>query len=128
MRSLARECVFKYLFSRLFNPSDEGLFEVLIKDLNSSDKEFATKLLNCVIDNQDKYLEVIGELAFGYSINRIHSADKCVLLIGIAELDNFKETDLPVIVDESVKLASVFCSEKSTDFINGILAEYAKRR
>jgi transcription termination factor NusB len=76
----------------------------------------------------DKYLEVIGELTFGYSINRIHSADKCVLLIGIAELDNFKETDVPVIVDESVKLASVFCSEKSTDFINGILAEYAKRR
>ena len=128
MRSLARECVFKYLFSRLFNPSDEGLFEVLIKDLNQKDKEFATKLLNHVLDNQDKYLDVIGELSLGYSIDRIHATDKCVLLIGIAELDNFKETDIPVIVDEAVKLASTFCSERSTDFINGILAEYAKRR
>ncbi len=127
MRSLARECVFKYLFSRLFNPSDEGLFDVLIKDLNQNDKMFAKSLLTYVLDNQEKYLSVIGELAQGYSIDRIHNTDKCVLLLGLAELDNFKQTDIPVVIDEAVKLASTFCSERSTDFINGILAEYVKR-
>ena len=43
MRSLAREAVFKYLFSRLFNPSDEGLFAVLCKDLSQENKEFANE-------------------------------------------------------------------------------------
>lgn len=127
MRSLARESVFKYLFSRLFNPSDEGLFDVLIKDLNDSDKNFAKTLLKHVLENEERYLGVIEELAFGYSLDRIHKTDKCILLLGFAELENFKETDVPIVVDEAVKLASVYCSEKSTDFINGILAEYVRR-
>jgi hypothetical protein len=45
MRSLARESVFKYLFSQLFNPNDEGLFTVLCKELNEDDKAFAKNLL-----------------------------------------------------------------------------------
>ena len=49
MRSLARECVFKFIFSRLFNPNDEGLFTVLINDLSDNDKVFAGELLDARI-------------------------------------------------------------------------------
>ena len=55
MRSLAREAVFKYLFSRLFNPSDEGLFTVLCKDLTDNSKQFANELLDCVQKNKETY-------------------------------------------------------------------------
>ena len=48
MRTYARECVFKYIFARLFNPSDEGLFAVLCKDFKEDDKKFADELLNAV--------------------------------------------------------------------------------
>ena len=43
MRTYVRECVFKYLFARLFNPSDEGLFALLCKELNDDDKSFAQR-------------------------------------------------------------------------------------
>ena len=56
MRSLSREVVFKYIFSKLFNQNDEGLFDVLCKELNSDDKAFAKDLLNAVESNQEKYL------------------------------------------------------------------------
>ena len=48
MRSLARETVYKYLFSQLFNPGDEELFSVLCKNdkLNNEEIAFATSLLN----------------------------------------------------------------------------------
>ena len=128
MRSLAREAVFKYIYSRLFNPSDEGLFDVLCKDLNNSDKDFAKKLLKAIDDNQDKYLEVISTLSIGYKINRIFNADRCALLLGMAELDSFPETDTPVIIDETVNIVAKFSAENSTDFVNGIIAEYAKER
>ena len=59
MRSLARECVFKYLFSKLFNPCDEGLFDVLIKELKEDDKIFATDLLNAITKKEEFYLEKI---------------------------------------------------------------------
>ena len=128
MRSLARESVFKYLFSRLFNPDDEGLFDVLIKDLNDGDKDFASKLLKQIIDNESLYLQKIDDLSIGYKINRIHNADKCVLQLGMAELDLFKDTPIPVVIDESVNLVAKYSTENSTDFVNGILAEYSKER
>ena len=128
MRSLAREAVFKYIYSRLFNPCDEGLFDVLCKDLNDSDKSFAKTLLDSIDNNQEKYLNAINNLANGYKINRVYSVDKCALMLGMAELDTFKETDTPIIIDETVNLVAKFSAENSTDFVNGIIAEYAKER
>ena len=126
MRSLARENVFKYLFSRLFNPDDEGLFDVLIKEMSDEDKQFASELLSCVLNDEEKYLEQIGSLSIGYKVNRIHNADKCALLLGMAELDNFKNTPVAVVIDESVNLVAKYSTENSTDYVNGILAEYAR--
>lgn len=128
MRSLAREAVFKYIYSRLFNPCDEGLFDVLCKDLNNSDKSFAKTLLDSIDNNQEKYLDEINNLANGYKINRVYNVDKCALMLGMAELDTFKETDTPIIIDETVNLVAKFSAENSTDFVNGIIAEYAKGR
>lgn len=128
MRSLARECVFKYLFSKLFNPSDEGLFAVLVKDLKEEDKKFALELLDAVTAKEEFYLEKISELSIGYKLNRIHYADKCILMLGLAELDAFKSTPKPVIIDEAVNLAGKYSTENSTNFVNGVLAEYAKER
>ncbi|MBR2498284.1 MAG: transcription antitermination protein NusB [Clostridia bacterium] len=126
MRSLAREAVFKLLFSQLFNPSDEGLFTVLCKDLSDSSQQFANELLNCVQNNIQNYLEKIENLAIGYKINRLYNADKCAILIGMAELDNFKQTPVAVVINEAVNLVAKYSTENSTDFVNGILAAYSK--
>lgn len=126
MRSLAREAVFKYLFSRLFNPSDEGLFTVLIKDLSSESKDFASDLLDFVISGEEKYLSDIERLAIGYKLNRINNADKCALMIGMSELDNYPNTPIPVIIDQAVNIVAKYSTESSTDFVNGLLAGYAK--
>lgn len=126
MRSVAREIVFEYLFSRLFNQKDEGLFAVLSKNLNTNDKVFAENLLNFVLNSEEKYAEEITNLSKNFKYDRIFAADKCAINIGMAELDNFRETPKAVVIDEAVKLAAKFSTEKSTDFVNGILAEYAK--
>ena len=127
MRSVAREIVLEYLFSRLFNQQDEGLFAVLCKDLNKDDKEFADKLLKSVLGSEEKYAEELKTLSENFKYERIFAADKCAINIGMAELDNFCDTPTAVVIDEAVKLAAKFSTEKSTDFVNGILAEYAKK-
>ena len=93
MRSLAREVVFKELFAKLFNPDDEEFFAVLLKDdkLTESDKVFANELLTIINQNKDKYLSDIERLSVGYKLARIYNADKCAMLIGMAELENMKE-------------------------------------
>lgn len=126
MRTLAREIVYKYVFSTLFIDSDKELFGVLSAELNEKDREFAVKLLNGIENNKDKLLNEIENLAIGYKINRLYNTDKCALLIGMSELINFPETDLPIIIDEAVKLCAKYSTERSTDFVNGILAKFAK--
>ena len=128
MRSLARESVFKFLFSQLFNQDDEGLFTVLCKELSDSDKVFAQELLNFVQNNRDKYLNKIEELSIGYRLNRLYNVDKCALMLGMAELDNFAKTPIAVVIDETVNIVAKYSTENSTDFVNGILAEYVKEK
>jgi len=128
MRSLARESVFKYIFSRLFNPSDEGLFVVLCNDLNEDDKIFATKLLTTLLENEQVYLNRIQDLSVGFDVDRIFSTDKCAILIAMAELDSHPQTPIAVVVDEAVNLVAKYSTENSTNFVNGILAKYVKEK
>ena len=76
-----------------------------------------------------KHIEIISEIekfSIGYKIDRIFSTDKCALLIGIAELNYFKDIPQIVVIDEAVKLARKYSTEKSVNFVNGILAKYIK--
>jgi len=128
MRSLARETVLKYLFSELFNPSDEELFVALIKSANleDSDVKFAEELKGYVFSDFDYYNSKVEELSIGFKADRIRPADKCAIIIGMAELKNCLNTPVPVIIDEAVKLSFKYSTEKSTDYVNGILATFAK--
>ena len=126
MRSQAREAVFKFIFSQLFNSDDEGLFTVLCKELSDDDKQFAQDLLAAI--DKEKYFADIERLAVGYKVNRLFAADKCALLIGMAELNRFPKTPIAVVVDETVKLAAKFSTENSTNFVNGLLAEYIREK
>lgn len=128
MRSSARETVFKFLFAKLFNPQDDELFAAIAKDekLSEKDFEFAKSLLKAVQDGYDGYMSDIERLVKGYKLERVYNTDKCVLMLGMAELKNFNDTPTPVIIDEAVKLAAKYSTDKSTDFVNGILAEYAQ--
>lgn len=126
MRSEVRESVFKYIFARLFNPSDEGLFAVLCKDFKEDDKKFADELLNAVDLGQEKYLNAIEELSIGFKLERLYNADKCALLMGMAELDKFRQTPIAVVINETVNIVAKYSTESSTNFVNGILAEFVK--
>ena len=128
MRSLAREVVFKFIFSRLFNQGDEGLFDILLvsEKLTNDDRIFADSLLKAVDKKIDTYFDIIGKMAVGYKLTRVINADKCAIVIGMAEMDEFKSTPIPVVINEAVNIAAKYSTEKSADFVNGILAAYAE--
>ena len=83
--------------------------------------------LTFIQEKKDVYLSEIENLLIGYKLNRVFNTDKCALLIGMAEIENYPETDLPIIIDESVKLVAKFSADRSTDFVNGVLANYAQK-
>jgi len=50
------------------------------------------------------------------------------LMLGMAELDNFPNTPIAIVIDEAVNLAAKYSTENSTDYINGVLAKYSKEK
>ena len=130
MRRLARETVFRFIFAKFFNPEDEELFAVLLKSagLSEDDASFAYDLLKAVENNKDNLLIKIDDYAKKFSFNRVHFADKCALLIGMSEIENFPQTPTAVVIDQAVSLAAAYSTEKSTDFVNAVMAQYVKEK
>ena len=125
MRSVAREVVYQYIFSKEFNKTDDELFNSLLKTLDKEeDKNFAKLLIQFVEANDEEYNNEIKVLSQNFKFDRILKSDLCAIKLGMAEYDNFVETPIPVIVDEAVKIAVKFSTEKSPDFVNGVLGKY----
>ena len=130
MRKDAREAVLILLYGDLFDAERDnteiGLF-FREKKLNDSDKLFADNLYRSVKEHEEFLLNAISDIAKGFKLNRIFPIDKCALLIGMCELTYFPDVPKIVAIDEAVNLSKKYSTEKSSDFVNGILAEYKKR-
>ena len=126
MRTAARETVFQYLFSEFFSEPVDKFLEALAKNnkLSEKDFDFAKDLLLHAEEKKGEYLSYIADASENFKLDRIHVADKCALIIGMAEIDNYPDTPRIVVIDEAVKLAAKYSTEKSADFVNGIMANY----
>lgn len=74
-----------------------------------------------VIDNMVEYDKKIDQQAIDWDLKRMAFIDKNILRIAIHEMNN--GIPLGVAINEAVELAKEFADEKSSVFINGILAK-----
>lgn len=127
MRSEAREAALKILFAEQFN--DENLMELLnrlTKNLKDEDAAFARSLVSCVRDHRDELLGEIDSHILNFKENRLYTVDKCIMLIAVAEIKYFDDIPAVVSVNEAANLANKYSTERSADFVNGVLAGIIK--
>lgn len=127
MRSEAREAALKVLFAEQFN--NENLFELqnrLLKNFKEEDTEFAKSLVACVNEHRDELLREIDSHILNFKENRLYTVDKCIMLIAVAEIKYFDDIPSVVSVNEATNLANKYSTERSADFVNGVLAGIIK--
>lgn len=127
MRSEAREAALKVLFAEQFN--NENLFELqnrLLKNFKEEDAEFAKSLVACVNEHRDELLREIDSHILNFKENRLYTVDKCIMLIAVAEIKYFDDIPSVVSVNEATNLANKYSTERSADFVNGVLAGIIK--
>lgn len=83
--------------------------------------EFAKKLLLTTVEHQSEFDAIIKEKATHWEFHRIALIDKLLLRIGICELKYFPDIPPKVTINEAIEIAKRFSTEKSGQFINGIL-------
>ena len=125
MRTTAREAALNIVFSSHFNEGTPAFKKSVygkFKLTKEEDLLFAADLVAAVEEHKSEILEKIDEACHHYHENRINPMDKSILMIAMAEIMYFEEIPPVVSVSEAAGLARKYSSDKSADFVNGVLA------
>lgn len=93
-----------------------------VKDEITDDlKEFIYDLVNGSMEHLKEIDDLIVKYSDNWSLDRISPIDKSILRFSIYSLLYRKDIPPSVVIDEAVEIAKQYSSEKSYQFINGIL-------
>ncbi len=123
-RRIIRERVVQSLYAReISGDSVEHIVRNGLVDLedNKDAHEFAKKLVMTSIDHAAEIDEIIKAKVANWDFNRIAMLDRLILRMAICELMYFKDIPPKVSINEAIELAKLFSTEKSGQFVNGVL-------
>ena len=69
---------------------------------------------------------MVAKYISGYTVDSMFKIDLAILVLAVNEMVYYKETPMKVVVNESVEIAKKYSTEKSSGFVNGILATIIK--
>lgn len=120
-RMLAMTILYQFdLFNRKkIDTNIEELIDNNLVDINDSD-DFVKTLVNGVIENDSKLVDIANGYLNNWNINRLGITDSAILKIAIYEL-LYTSTPARVVMDEAIELAKDFSDEKVVGMINGVL-------
>lgn len=84
-------------------------------------RSYAEKLVSGVNENENELMDMISEFAHDWDADRIAAVDRSIMKIAIYEMKYCDNIPMLVSIDEAIEIAKKFGSEKSGNFINGIL-------
>ena len=129
-RSKARKRALDILFESEARAEDP--LEVLRRRIAGSEappvSDFARTLVEGVVAHRDHIDASLGEMARGWSVERMAAVDRAILRIGAFEVLFTDDVDDAVAIDEAITLARELSTDDSPRFVNGVLAGLASGR
>ena len=100
-----------------------GVMDSVLNDLkeNREEYDFAKQLVMGVVTHQSEIEMLIKAKVDHWEFDRIAVIDRMLLRMGICELLYFEDIPPKVTINESIEIAKAFSTEKSGQFINGVL-------
>lgn len=119
-RELALQMLYQYELAGI--PPDE--VSASLEELQQAPEaaqQFALELVRGVVANLAAIDACIAAQADNWRLDRMAAVDRNVLRLALFELLFQRDTPPPVVIDEAVEIAKRFGSEKSGQFVNGVL-------
>lgn len=121
-RREAREAVLKILFAYEFSGNE---LYTIIRDVCGSFSDQAMAFIKALsagaINHADELDALIRRHANNWEFERIAVIDRLILRIGICEFLYFDDIPTKVSINEAIEIGKRYSTEKSSQFINGIL-------
>ena len=93
---------------------------------DQEDRDFTKDLLRKAIINHDELRELIKEHSKNWDVERIAFMDILIMQLAITEFLYFPSIPTKVTLNEYIELSKFYSTEKSRNFINGILDKTLK--
>lgn len=94
-------------------------FMPMFKD--EEDKRYACDLLKYAIEGECEYKELISAHSKNWENDRIAFMDILIMQVALAEIIHFPSIPVSVSINEYLEIAKAYSTEKSSNFINGVL-------
>ena len=123
-RRIIREKVLQALYAHeVSGDPAEHVIEHNVNGLegNPAEHEFARQLVTETITHDAQIDKIIKGKVANWDFKRIALLDRIILRMAICELMYFKDIPPKVSMNEAIELAKLFSTEKSGQFVNGIL-------
>ena len=121
-RRKSRELALQILFQQDFTQSDLEKLDTSSWQSQSDEtaREYAQELISHAIKHEAAIEKLIRRFTEHWRLERIAAVDRNILRMAIAEIV-YTDTPNVVVIDEAIEIARKYGSEKSPEFVNGIL-------
>lgn len=107
-------------------PANEAFFEEH-RPTDETTKEFGETLLSDVFNKDKELLDHIEPTLNNWDVDRVAVIDMILLKMALCELLGFPTIPTKVTLNEFVEISKLYSTDKSKDFINGILDRLMKK-
>lgn len=128
-RTAARESLFKLVYEyTIRNEEDEFTLNLFLQGLTDDDASYLTSSYKGIIAAKDELTEKIGRYSRGFATDRIYKIDMAILMVAIYEICYRDDIPDSVSANEATELAKIYSTDKSSSFVNGLLASVIKEK
>ncbi len=130
VRRRGRELALQMLYQREIAGTDVEDMFVSFEELQQAPpatRDFAVGLVRGVISKLSELDSHLVDQADHWRLERMAAVDRNILRLALYELMFEGDTPPAVVIDEAVEIAKRFGSERSSQFVNGVLDGYLHR-
>ena len=122
-RRSARENVFKLAYEFLeTGERNDFTKELLCSGQDEGDCEYVTSVYDALVENYEFLKKTVSGYSRDFAYDRIYKTDLAAILVATCELLYRDDVPDKVAVNEALELTHAYSTEKSSSFVNGILA------
>ncbi|ECB9772522.1 transcription antitermination factor NusB [Listeria monocytogenes] len=122
-RREAREKALQALFQIELN--EMSLDQAIKNIMEDEQDDYMEKLVEGVIANKAEIDAIIEPNLDNWRIDRLSKVDLSLLRLSVYEIKYLDDVPNRVSLNESIEIAKIYSDEKSSKFINGVLANIA---
>ena len=122
-RDTAFRLFYEYSVNGEFNPATMDVMrDCFDKGMNDNAWNFVSRTIERYKSNSVIIDDLIQKNSKGWNISHMSLVDLSILRLGVCEIEYFDDIAKEITINECVELAKKYSSDKSSGFINGVLA------